>query len=90
MNRPLGALEFSVLAALRSGETYGEEIRRMIDASFSVSTTLVRMEAKGLVASSISEPVSVRGGRSRRIYQITRAGRVALRQTEAFYSRSSV
>ena len=46
-------------------------------------TSLDRLEAKGLVHSSMGEPLAVRGGRARRYFSVTRAGVMALRATQA-------
>lgn len=39
-----------------------------------IYTTLVRLEKKGLVASRLSDPVPVRGGKAKRFFSITPAG----------------
>ena len=44
-----------------------------------VHTSLERLEAKGLLASRLGEPLDVRGGRPRRYYSVTPAGLAALR-----------
>ena len=41
---------------------------------------LDRLESKGLLASSLSEPTSERGGRSKRIYSLTPRGKEALEE----------
>ena len=43
-----------------------------------VYVPLHRLEKKGFVKSSFDEPTPIRGGRSRRIYTITSAGKKAL------------
>jgi PadR family transcriptional regulator PadR len=87
----LGTLELAVvLAVVRLGDdAYGLAIRRDVSArtghDYSVGavyTTLHRLEEKGLVASSMTEPLPVRGGRARRQFTITAAGRRALAQAE--------
>jgi DNA-binding PadR family transcriptional regulator len=47
-----------------------------------VYTTLQRLEDKGLLRSRASEPLPVRGGRSRRHFTVTAAGARALREAE--------
>jgi DNA-binding PadR family transcriptional regulator len=47
-----------------------------------IYTTLGRLEAKKLVASRMTEPLPVRGGRARREFRLTGAGQRALRQAE--------
>jgi DNA-binding PadR family transcriptional regulator len=48
-----------------------------------IHTSLDRLEAKGLLASRLSEPLAVRGGRSRRYYRLTPRGLAALREARA-------
>ena len=79
----LGDLEQVVLlATLRLGEdgygvTIQEAIRRSAGRDLTLGTiqkTLVRLEAKGLVASRIGESAPHRGGRRKRHYRVTPAG----------------
>ena len=83
----LGELEELVLiAVLRSGdEAWGARIRRELreraDRAPSVSTiytTLLRLEEKGLVASRFGDSSGPRGGRPKRLFAATGAGRAAL------------
>lgn len=46
-----------------------------------VYVPLHRLEKRGLVKSSFDDPTPVRGGRSRRIYTVTPAGKKALAET---------
>lgn len=87
----LGNLELTILlAVVRLGdEAYGLGIRHDVSArtkrDYSVGavyTTLQRLEAKGLLVSHETEPLPVRGGRSRRQFRITGAGNRALRQAQ--------
>ena len=87
----LGTLELAVLLAVaRLGEdAYGLAVRRDLtdrtgrDYSVgAVYTTLQRLEDKGFLASRASEPLPVRGGRSRRHFSLTGAGARALREAE--------
>ncbi len=91
----IGSLELAtMLAVARLGdEAYGLAVRADLDERTerahsvgAVYTTLQRLEAKGFLSSNASEPIPVRGGRSRRHFTITRAGATALREAE----RSSV
>jgi DNA-binding PadR family transcriptional regulator len=91
MATSLGALELSVLlvVARLGDEAYGLAVRHDLSAragrDYSVGavyTTLQRLEDKGLLASSASEPLPVRGGRSRRHFRLTGAGTRALRDAE--------
>ncbi|HEX7242372.1 MAG TPA: helix-turn-helix transcriptional regulator [Longimicrobiaceae bacterium] len=88
---PLGPLELTVLLSVaRLGDdAYGLAIRRDLAArtgrDYSVGaiyTTLGRLEAKGLIASRMTEPLPVRGGRARREFRLTGAGESALREAE--------
>lgn len=84
----LGDLEQIVmLATLRlEGDGYGvtiqDVIRRATGRDPTIGTihkTLVRLEAKGMIASRMGEPSPVRGGRAKRFYKVTPAGLKALR-----------
>jgi DNA-binding PadR family transcriptional regulator len=93
MNPPsLGSLELTVLLAVaRLGEeAYGVAIRRDLaertgreHSIGAVYTTLQRLEDKGLLRSRSSEPLPVRGGRSRRCFELTGAGARALQEARA-------
>ena len=84
----LGEFEqIALLAILRLGEeAYAIPVREEIEARTgrtvargALYTALERLEAKGCVRSSMSEPLPERGGRSRRYYTVTAPGRSALR-----------
>jgi DNA-binding PadR family transcriptional regulator len=94
----LGSLEYIVLLALvRLGpDAYGMTVRREIDSRIgrdlsigAVYATLDRLEAKGLVSSSIGEPTSTRGGRAKRHFRIEAAGERALKKSEDAIRRMS-
>lgn len=85
--RSLAEFELYVLLAVaRLGEgAYGVTIRREIETQGrrkvsmgAIYATLARLEEKGLVGFRYSEPLPVRGGRSRKLVSLTRGGRVAL------------
>src|ERR1043166_2228556 len=87
----LGALELGALLAVArlESEAYGLAVRRDLadrtghDYSVgAVYTTLQRLEDKGLLRSRASDPLPIRGGRSRRHFALTGAGSLALRQAE--------
>jgi len=87
----LGALELTVLLAVaRLGEdAYGLAIRRDVSArterDYSVGavySTLQRLEAKGFLRSRTTDPLPVRGGRSRRLFELTADGRRGLREAQ--------
>ena len=91
MDASLGSLELAALLAVaRLGDdAYGLAVRRDVSAQaahdYSVGaiyTTLQRLEDKGLLTSHASEPLPVRGGRSRRHFKITGAGARAIRDAE--------
>ena len=82
-----GALEVDVLLAVarHDDEAYGllvlDEVSGARGRQYSVGaiyTTLSRLEAKGLLSSRTTEPLPIRGGRSRRQYRLTAAARTVL------------
>jgi DNA-binding PadR family transcriptional regulator len=83
----LGPLELAALLAVaRLGDdAYGLAVRRDVSEragrDYSVGaiyTTLQRLEDKALLTSRTSDPLPVRGGRSRRHFHLTAAGRRAI------------
>ena len=91
MTTSLGTLELTTLLAVaRLGdEAYGLAVRQDLSEragrDYSVGaiyTTLQRLEDKGLLTSRASEPLPVRGGRSRRHFRVTGAGARAIRDAE--------
>lgn len=87
-NQVLGDFEQLVLlGVLQSGpDAYGVPIWHELEARTgrrvslgAVYKTLDRLETKGLVRSARGEPSPERGGRSKRVYQLTAAGRRSLR-----------
>jgi len=48
-----------------------------------VHTSLDRLELKGLVASTMGDPLAIRGGRARRYYTVTALGLQAIRHAQA-------
>ena len=84
-------MELTVLLAVaRLGDdAYGLAVRRDIsartDRDYSIGavyTTLQRLEDKGLVRSRATDPLPVRGGRSRRQFKLTANGTRAMREAE--------
>jgi DNA-binding PadR family transcriptional regulator len=75
-----------LLAVLRlDANAYGasvfDELRRQTrrrSARGAVYMTLNRLERKGLLVSTLSEPTPERGGRARRCYRLTRPAKLAL------------
>jgi PadR family transcriptional regulator PadR len=95
----LGELEQLVLlAVLQVGEeAYGVPVQQAIaqrarrDLTLgTIYKTLSRLENKGLVASRVGEPTAERGGRAKRYYSVTAAGRRAIRQSFATLRRMSI
>jgi len=89
---PLGVLEEQILVAVirTRGEAYGMEVRREIErvtgrdlAIGAVYATLDRLEAKGLVRSKRT----FGDGASRRLFEVTRVGARALRETREMRER---
>ena len=87
----IGSLELAALLAVaRLGDdAYGLAVRSDLaertgrDYSVgAVYTTLQRLEDKGLLKSRSSDPLPIRGGRSRRHFTLTGAGARALREAE--------
>jgi DNA-binding PadR family transcriptional regulator len=85
----LGKLELAVLMATASlgDEAYGLGIRHEVSVrrkhDYSVGaiyTTLALLERKGLVKSWTTEPLPIRGGRSRRQYEVSAHGHRVLRE----------
>ena len=92
----LGELEqLLLLAVLRAGDdAYGltvlAEIERATGRSptlATVHTTLARLEAKGFVTSWLGESTPRRGGRAKRHFAVTPAGRKAVRESLAGIGR---
>ena len=83
----LGELEELILltVGILHPEAYGvavmDEIERQADRSLNISAVhavLSRLEEKGLISSKMSDPTNERGGRRKRIFQLTAAGKRAL------------
>ena len=84
----LGEVEQLVLLAMLrlEGDAYAVPIRDLIEqetgialARGSIYITLDRLEQKGLVESTMSEPTPEPGGKSRRVFRMRPAGVAALR-----------
>jgi DNA-binding PadR family transcriptional regulator len=88
----LGDLEQLVLlAVLRvAPDAYGvsiaTEVEQRAGRALTLATihkTLVRLEDKGMLLSELGAPTPVRGGKAKRFYRITPAGRRAVRTSIA-------
>jgi PadR family transcriptional regulator len=97
-DRLLGGFEhLLLLAILRLEENaYGATVRRELiecaDKDVAVGaiyTGLDRLEEKGFVESWMGEPTAKRGGRGKRIYRVTSAGRHALADMDRAVRRLS-
>ena len=84
----LGELEqLVIMAVLRAGdEAYGVSVQREIEQRAgraltlgTVHKTLARLEQKGLLTSHDGDPTPVRGGRRKRYFAVTAAGRLTLK-----------
>lgn len=85
----LGEFEELVLLTIASllDNAYGVSIKTYIDerTSRSISigalhSTITRLEEKGYLSSHLGEPTQERGGRSKRFYEVTQTGKLALHQ----------
>ncbi|HEX6051568.1 MAG TPA: helix-turn-helix transcriptional regulator [Gemmatimonadaceae bacterium] len=86
----LSEFELHILLALRrlGAEAYGVAVRQKIEERSGrrvwvgpLYTALARLERDGYVRVTISEPIAIRGGRSRKYYHLTAAGGRALRES---------
>lgn len=71
-------------------EAYGTSIRREIEARTgreiavgALYTSLERLEKKGYVSSTMSDPTPQRGGRARRQFEIRADGAAALKRSRS-------
>src|SRR5690349_10803042 len=86
--QPLGEFEIFVISAIiGAGEdAYGVSVHEGVEkiaerevSQGAIYTTLMRLEEKGLVASSLGEPSAERGGKAKRYYSVNAPGQKALR-----------
>jgi DNA-binding PadR family transcriptional regulator len=75
-------------ASQGDGEAYGVTIHAELErrtrrrvARGAVYMTVDRLEKKGLLTSSLTEPLPERGGRARRCYRVTKPALAALRES---------
>ncbi len=94
----LGEFEQLVMLALLrlKDDAYGMRVRREIQSRTersvsigSVYATLQRLERKGYVRSSVSDPEPIPGGRARKFFLVTREGGRALLRTQESLQRMS-
>jgi PadR family transcriptional regulator, regulatory protein PadR len=95
-NESLGEFEQSVLLAIAHlrGNAYGVSIRREIETRTerdvsvgALYTALDRLERKGYVRSGLSDPTPQRGGRSKRVVNLTGSGIAALQRSRKLMDR---
>lgn len=93
----LGELEQMVLlAVLRLEDPYPVSVRNEIEKRTGVElsrgtiyVTLHRLEQRGLVTSELGDPTPQRGGKAKRCFAVTAAGREALRDSRKALKRLS-
>jgi PadR family transcriptional regulator PadR len=92
----LGEFEQLVLLAIvrLAPNAYGSTIRMLIEertgrsvAIGALYTALDRLERKGYVSSSLSDPTPQRGGRAKRYFKLRPAGASALRRSHEALTR---
>ena len=92
----LGEFEQMVLLAVLRLEAnaYGAAIQREIEARAerrrtisAIYVTLVRLQDKGMVESSLADPTPVRGGKAKRFFTVTPAGASALEDSRQAMAR---
>src|SRR5688572_29237684 len=92
----LGQFELMVLLAVMSiGEdAYGVPIARELEAATgrevslgSVYAALERLAEKSLVSSRTGDPTPERGGRAKQYFEVTSAGRRAVREARRTFTR---
>src|SRR5688572_12257094 len=84
-----------LLSILRVGdEAYGVPVAREIEKTGGRSVVLAtvyaaldRLEANGLVSSTLGDPTPARGGRAKRLFRVTPSGLKAVRQTRRALTR---
>ena len=90
----LGTFEQIVLLSVvrLQPDAYGRSVLREVEAALAESrkvsagavyATLDRLEAKGLLASTLGEGTAERGGRKRRFYRLTASGSAALNDAKS-------
>jgi PadR family transcriptional regulator, regulatory protein PadR len=92
----LGEFELMILLAVihLGEEAYGVPISRALEANRgrdvsvgSVYAALERLEAKGLVSSTLGDPTPERGGKAKRYFRVTRDGLRQVHETRRVLSK---
>ena len=83
----LGEFEELILlvVAVLDGNAYGVGVMEELVNISAVHAALRRLEEKGFVKSEWSEATAERGGRRKRLFSISKAGRLALEQSRDVY-----
>lgn len=85
----IGEFEELVMLTIASlgPDSYGvsvkEEIEKRANRSISIGalhSTITRLEEKGMIRSWLGQPTEERGGRRKRYFELTQAGKVGLHQ----------
>jgi len=86
----LGELETMVLLSVveLGDDAYGAEVRRDVSSRLgrdysvgAIYATLQRLEDRDLLRSAESDPLPIRGGKARRYFRATPAGKLALKRS---------
>jgi PadR family transcriptional regulator PadR len=86
----LGELETMVLLSVveLGDDAYGAEVRRDVSSRLgrdysvgAIYATLQRLEDRDLLRSEESDPLPIRGGKARRYFRATAAGKLALKRS---------
>lgn len=79
-----------LLAVMRLGsDAYGKTVRELLAEQLNrdvtvgaLYATLERLEAKGMISSSMGEPTKERGGRAKKYFKVTAKGQQALKRSK--------
>lgn len=91
-NQKLGELEELILLAIGclSHEAYTVPIQQLLEETTgrvismgALYTSLERLRKKGFARSQLTEPTAERGGKSKRVYEVSFEGEKALKETRA-------
>lgn len=93
--RPTDTEQQLLLATWRLGEgAYGvsirDELRKRTGRRIAVGavySTMIRLEKRGWVRSRLSDPTPVRGGKAKRLFRVTPAGKQALEDARVVMER---
>ncbi|HZY82395.1 MAG TPA: helix-turn-helix transcriptional regulator [Cyclobacteriaceae bacterium] len=92
MKHYLGELEELALLAIASlvSNAYGVSVKELLEERTgrtmtigALHSTITRLEEKGYVTSYLGEPTQERGGRRKRLYELTKSGKAALHEAKS-------